>query len=282
MLIHQSDLKSFNRCPEQHRRQRAGEEGGQLSATAFGSVMHHALHTYERTGDVELAVNTFAHYWHPHNIDAICRPVDIWIVGQNFSKLRSKGVETIRRYADVVQYRDEEVLALEFPFVVDLPGTLDADTGRPHELAGTIDRLALRKKNSKWNVCVDDWKTGKKATYLHHNIQGSAYCYASTQRQFWVGNPAHHTEGFAHHGEMLYEKFEAMPRRFTWINVMGGPNFDDAGARDMQSYRKFGHAVDQYVKSVRAGIFPLNIEGEVCQYCPFREDCPQPREGIEL
>ena len=59
MIIHQSDIKSWHRCGEQHRRQLQGDEGQQLSRTAYGSVMHHALHTLERNRDLQQAIDTF-------------------------------------------------------------------------------------------------------------------------------------------------------------------------------------------------------------------------------
>ena len=279
ILVHQSDLKSYVRCGEQHRRQINGERGKQLSATAFGSVMHHALHTLERYRDVELAVTTFEHYWHPLNIDQICEPVEIWIARQTYSNLLQKGRETIRRYWDLKQYDDEEVLALEIPFVVPILGTWDGDLGKPHELAGTIDRLSLRHYRRQLQVCVDDWKTGKKPVYLKHNIQFTAYAYATTQPEFWRGNPEHLTEGFgAERGLELFERLMNAPRHGWWINVMGGPDWLDAGLRIERDYRRFMHAVDHYVRARVFGIFPLNIDGSVCEFCPFRDTCP---EGID-
>lgn len=279
MIIHQSDLKSYTRCAEQHRRQLNGQQGKQLSATAFGSVMHHALHTLERHRDVDLAVSTFEHYWHPLNIDVICEPVEVWIARQSYSTLLQKGRETIRRYWDLKRYDDEEVLALEFPFVVPIQGTWDAELGKPHELAGTIDRLSLRFYQRKLHVCVDDWKTGKKPSYLKHNIQFTAYGYATTRPEFWLGNPAHLTEGFGEdRGAALHARLTGAPRQGWWINVMGGPDWLNAGVRGERDYARFFHAVDQYARARKHEIFPLNIDGQVCEYCPFRDDCP---EGID-
>ena len=279
ILIHQSDLKSYVRCGEQHRRQLKGEQGKQLSATAFGSVMHHALHTLERERDLELAINTFEHYWHPLNIDVICPPVEEWIARQSYGSLRSKGVETLKRYWDLKRYDDEEVLALEFPFVVPIEGTWDEELGKPHELAGTVDRLSLRHYKRVLHVCVDDWKTGKKPSYLKHNIQFTAYGYATTRPEFWCGNSEHLTEGFGLvRGTELYERLHDAPRHGWWINVMGGPDWIDAGLRTRRDFDRFFHAVNQYVLARQHNIFPLNIDGQICEYCPFRDDCP---EGID-
>ena len=278
MKIHQSDLKSYTRCGELHRRQLNGERGQQLSRTAYGSVIHHALHTLERTRDLQLALNTFEHYWHPLNIETICQPVDIWIARDSYGSMLRQGLETIRRYWDLKQYDDEEVLALEIPFAVPLVGTSDEETGEPHVLLGTIDRLALRQYKRQWHLCIDDWKSGKKATYLQHNIQFTAYSYATTHPLFWTGWDVYMTEGFGEdRGIELYQRLHNMPRHGWWIEVAGSPKWNDAGLRTSRDYQRLFHAVDHYVRARQHNIFPLNIDGSVCQFCPFRDDCP---EGI--
>lgn len=280
MLIHQSDLSSFNRCGEQHRRQLNGTRGPQLSATAYGSVLHHALHTLERTGDVKLAVDTFDHYWHPLHIDAVCEPVQEWIARDSYGALRTKGMELIKRYFDLVRYRDEEeLLALEMPFVVPILDTWDEEEGRAHYLGGTIDRLALRFKQRRLEVCIDDWKSGRKKAHLPLAIQFTAYSYASTQPDFWTGSEDFYTEGFGpERGLELFERLAGAPRHGWWIDVSGTtPKWTDAGVRTDRDYARFKRAVDNYVAARKADIFPLAYEGEVCAYCPFKNDCP---EGI--
>lgn len=274
--IHQSSLKSYARCGEQHRRQLNGEQGGQLSATAFGSVIHHALHTLERSRDLNAAINTFEYYWNPANIDEVCAPVDIWIARQSYSSLLLKGRETLKRYWDLKMYDDEEVLALELPFAVQIRGTKDEQTGEPHVLLGTIDRLSIRSYNRQVHLNVDDWKSGKKALYLKNNVQFSAYCYATLWPEFWVGNPEFLTEGFGEErGHQLMLRLLDAPRHGWWINVMGGPDWSDAGLRVERDYQRFVHSVSTYVRAVQNDIFPLNIDGMNCQFCPFRDTCPE-------
>lgn len=260
----------MNRCGEQHRRQIAGQQGKQLSATAYGSVLHHALHTLERERDLELAVSTFEHYWHPHNIDVICEPVGEWIAKQTYGGLAAKGVEILKRYWDLKQYDDEEVLALEIPFVVPI-----GNTG--HHLAGTIDRLATRNYYRRPYLCVDDWKTGRKKSYLRHNVQHIAYAYATTRPEFWIGNPEYLTDGFGQaRGTELYERFATAPRRGYWIDCSGHtPKWLDCGVKEDRDYNRFFRAVTNYARMREQEIFPLAIEGEFCEYCPFRDDCPE-------
>jgi hypothetical protein len=278
VIIHQSDLKSYHRCGEQHRRQRNGEDGLQLSATAYGSVMHHALHVLERERDLDLALNTFTHFWHPLNIHEVCRPVDEWIKRHSYDGLRKQGIECIRRYWDLKQYEDaEELLALEIPLAVNLEGTWDPDTGREHQLLGTIDRLAVRRYYSKPFLCVDDWKSGAQPNYLPFNIQFTAYAYATTKREFWVGNPEYSTEGFGEQrGDALWKRFAKAPRRGYWINIAGTtPKWVNAGERVHRDYLRFLHAVETYAAAVKGGIFPLNIDGSTCAFCPFQSTCPE-------
>jgi hypothetical protein len=277
--IHQSDMSSFNRCGELHRRQRNGSRGQQLSATAYGSVMHHALHTLERSRDLKLAIDTFEHYWHPLHIDTICESPEIWIGRDSWGSLRAKGVDILKKYWDLKRYDDEEVLALEIPFAVPLHGTMDVETGEPHVLLGTIDRLAVRRYRGREHLCVDDWKSGRKKVYLKHALQFTGYAHATTETEFWTGNPTYLTEGFGEErGRRLMERLASAPRHGWWIGVKDGVSWSDAGVREPRDYRRFLHAVDQYVRAVQNNIFPLNLDGENCQFCPFRDDCP---EGLQ-
>jgi hypothetical protein len=268
VIVHQSDLASYNRCGEQHRRQLNGSQGKQLSATSYGSVMHHALHTLERTRDLDLALNTFVHYWHPLNIDAICPPVEEWIGRQSYGGLQKQGTELLKRYWDLKQYDDvEEVLALEIPFVVPVGDDL---------FAGTIDRLAVRKVRGRLTLCIDDWKSGRKKTYLKHNLQHVAYSWATTRPEFWLGNPEQYTEGFGEQGQALFDRFAGVPRQGFWIDVSGTtPKWNDCGVKERRDYARFLYAFDHYTRARRAEIFPLALEGEVCEYCPFRDTCPE-------
>lgn len=274
VIVHQSDLKSWARCPEAYHLDKLGEPNQQLSATAYGSVMHHAMHVGERTGDWEAAEQTFRHYWHPSNIEAICHPVQIWIRKDSYGSLLAKGVETLRRYAALKPFSSEELLALEYEFTVPIHGTVDRQTGEPHLLAGTVDRLAIRRYNRTATVCIDDFKTTpNRPSYLRHNIQGTAYAYASTQPVFWRGSGEYHTEGFGGpHGDYLYDGNKSAPRRFWWIDLHN-LKWVDGGFRTSHDYDRLAIAVQRFADSVQADIFPLNIDGEVCQWCHHRKVC---------
>ncbi len=280
MLLHQSDLAAWNRCAAEYGYRRQGLRGETNSAAAYGSVMHHAIQVFERVRieegfDVALqkALETFAHYWNPMNIEAICPPVPAngWLPRQGYSELLARGKDAIRKYADLIKFDDHELLATEFTFYVPVQGTWDNELNEPHYLAGSVDRLASRFYARALAVCVDDYKTGREYKYLRQNLQFTAYCYATTQREFWVGNGGE--DGFGEErGNKLFERFMNAGRRGTWIN-MRTFKFQDAGWRGPKDYARLALAFDQIAMSIQADIFPLTLSGESCTYCSHRDVC---------
>lgn len=280
MLIHQSDIAAWSRCSAAYGYKLRGLPTQTNSAAAYGSVVHHALQVFERTRvlegydiAVQKALETFVFYWNPLNIEAITDrvPADGWLPRQGYSELRARGLGAIRKYAELIRFDDHELLATEFGFIVDIDGTWDDDEGRPHRLGGSIDRLATRHFLRKEAVCIDDYKTGKEYKYLRHNLQFTAYAYASTKLEFWVGNEGE--DGFGlERGTQLFDRFQGAGRRGTWIN-MRTFKFQDAGWRGERDYERFKLAVEQLSASIKADIFPLSISGETCRYCEFRSIC---------
>lgn len=278
--LHQSDISSWIRCPSAFKYDRAGLPRRQSSALSYGSVIHHALEVFERMRHsdgvtlqeaTQTAVQTFQHFWHPHFIEAICPPVDLWLPRQGYADLRAKGTAAIQEYAKEICTIEEKLLATEFGFQVPIAGTWDDDLGEPHILAGTVDRLALRKHKAKTFVAIDDFKSGKEYRYLRQNLQFTAYCYASTRPEFWTGWRGE--DGFGEEmGTELYDKFRIAARRGTWIN-MRTVKFQNAGWRGPKDYERFAIAVEQLVASWKADIYPLALSGETCQFCEYRDIC---------
>ncbi len=279
-VYHQSELAAWARCAAQYGYQRAGLPSKTNSAAAYGSVMHHALEVLERALHEQVpfeealarSLETFAHYWNPLNIEAICTPVppDGWLPRMGYSELRMKGLATIRQYADLVRYDDRELLATEYPFMVPIDGTWDDELGEPHMLAGSVDQLVAKHFSRQLAVDVRDFKTGKEYQHLRHNIQFTAYCYASTKREFWVGYRGE--DGFGERGEEMFRRFDGKGRRGTWINLKT-LKFQDAGWRGPIDYQRFALAVTQMHAARLADIYPLTINGSVCKYCDFRAVC---------
>lgn len=242
--------------------------------------MHHALEVFERLRPAEgvdsaayKASETFLYYWHPSNIEAICEkiPTGGWLKGHTYSELRQRGITAIRSYADEVKFDDHELLGTEYGFAVPIDGTWDEELAEPHVLVGSIDRLAVRYYARKLTVCIDDFKTGKEYRFLRHNLQFTAYCYATTKEEFWTGWLGE--DGFGEvRGRALYERFRDAGRRGTWINLRQF-KMQDAGWRGTQDYARFSLAVTQIAMSIQADIYPLTITGEACTWCSYRDIC---------
>lgn len=267
MQIRQSDLSSFARCAQQKKlsdQQRAGiltKPAEQLSMTAYGSVMHHALHVMEKahhykTGDaLEQAIATFEYYWDQNNIGVICPPVTIWAARDTYQGLLRKGVATLALYWEYLQKDTGKLLGLEVEFT--LPYVLD---GVEHTIHGTMDRLSLRRGSQPY-INVEDFKSGKDYIALRHNLQFTMYVLATTYREFWQQWPD---------GDAMFDRFALTPRRGTWISVRSGVKRSDAGYRGAQDFARLDAAMREYVKANTYDVFPLSLTGEVCRFCPFQ------------
>lgn len=273
LIIRQSDLGSYNRCPQQKHlydvKEAAGERGENLSATVFGTVVHHALQIMEtlhhegRKDALDVALATFLHYWHPDNIGEL-EPggVDVWLPRETYGGLRARGQEVLKIYYDELTGDTGQLLALEYTFAVPLfiPGD-----DRQHTLTGTVDRLASRKVLRKPALTIEDFKTGKAQTYLRWNMQFTAYAWASTQPRFWDGfdDP-----------ERAFATTKDWARRTYWLD-MKTVTRKDAGWRSEQDYARLMVALREYIRAVELEVYPLNMKGDVCLYCPFSRngDC---------
>lgn len=277
MQVRQSDLSSYSRCAQQKKlndQVRDGDLGRPevLSMTAYGSVMHHAIHVLEklnfekRPDALEKAHSTFDYYWDPANIMGIPEtyPVTIWAARQTWAGMKRKGHQTIDLYAKYLQGDISKLLGLEVEF--NLPFELD---GEQHTLHGTMDRLSLRKLSGQSYLNIEDFKSGKdygpRIGDLRWNLQFTLYSWATTQLKFW-------TDAWGQEeGEALFIRFSVLARRGTWISLKNGVDRQDAGWRGLQDYARGWAAVRGYVKAVQADIYPLSLTGAVCFFCPFRE-----------
>jgi hypothetical protein len=282
VIIHQSMLAAWARCPAAAGYQNAGLPRRVTSAMAYGTVMHHALLTLETrraAGDddpaaLAAAIEAFTFYWSPLNIAAIGEPVspDGWLPRQSWADLALRGPEALTRYVHDAAGSRRTLLAAEYPFVVPLAGTFDAATGLPHQLAGTVDRLALETWRGQPILVIGDYKTGAKPSYLRAHQQFTAYALASTCREFWTGTDGGE-DGFGSvDGGELYERFRPLARRGSWIDVSRGTE-DDAGWRGQADYARFLVAVTQITESIAADIHPLNLIGDVCVTCEYTSVC---------
>jgi RecB family exonuclease len=298
-IIRQSDLGAWARCQlqkyyvERARLDLTAPQPEQLSATAFGTVMHYALMLLEQLhheGDntaCEKAVATFEHYWHPDNIEKLTSGrITQWLPRQTYGSLRDRGRRSLRDYYKLLCKDEANLLALEYQFAVPI-----RVNGRTHTLTGTIDKLNVAFSYSKPYVEIRDFKTGRQPTYLRYNQQGSAYAYSTTRLEFWTGWDESGCDLFptfdgdtvgmlertfaAHkfrlHHRHLVDHPEAS-RRFRWINMADLKNVD-GGWRNEKDYARLKLALDAYVRANEAGVYSPTTTGEVCVYCAFRGVC---------
>lgn len=279
-------------------------EGQALSATVFGTVVHYAMlvleraHHEGRADALEVAKQTFLHYWEPANmvsLDGVPRHgIEVWLPRQTYGGYRDRGLRGLELYYQNLLNDTGTLLALEQRFLVGI--TVD---GEDHELTGTLDRLALRwGSDRKPYLSIDDFKTGRKPEYLRFATQWTVYGYATTQPLFWADfdspefNELHHNL-VAKKGLDLAENPDGVPlmkRKGRWIafdsdgkthgadpktrswsesSSARGFHIHNAGWRDEADYRRLRVHLREYIKAVRADVWPLTVAGNVCTYCEF-------------
>lgn len=305
--VRQSDLASFSYCAAQQQYRReddvAGVQSGRLSATIFGSVMHHALEYLQRMAHegnpdaLEIALATFRHYWDPAHTAEICEgPPTIWAARQTYGGLRSAGERAlISAYDWMTKGAGSKDLLLATEYSFDIPIVID---GVHFMLHGTIDRLAIRIYNRIPVLAIDDWKSGIKPDHLQHAMQWTVYSYATQHPAFWTelarmdafDEVERRVNG---RGLDLYVSgepgLEIIEKRGRWLSVKNG-NFDvhEAGVRTQQHFGRMKVAIKQYLLAQAAGIHPLTMDTKKCVYCPFAAGrcggapMPEFQDGIDV
>lgn len=294
-VVHQSDLQAYNYCPKRAWFERQpGAPRRQLSATAYGTVVHSSLQVFElakaerSTSDEaeRRAQATFEHYWHPMNIGALTDPVptDGWIRNDSYGSLLRSGRSAISTYRQLRDGDRHETLALEYEFQVPMRDEHGEPTGI--WLAGTIDKLAVRWHRASAYLSIEDFKAGKPKWGLRHNVQGTVYAYATLQPEFWYGGNVlltrlgsseptlYEARGYGAQAAAMQARFEGLERGFRWISLYdGGAKGMDGGFRGPTDFARMREAVEALVAMDEAGIHPLRIDGETCEFCPFRGVC---------
>ncbi len=280
MEVHQSQLSSWARCPEAVRLEGLGYKRKQLSPTAYGSVIHWAiLNVFEQAraaGDSaetakKAAVESFKYYWQPDRIESITEPVDEWLPRSSHSELLERGIAAIEWFCGWAAQDLASLLATEYSFSVEIPGTIDDETGEPHVLKGTVDRLSAGYRKRILTLYVDDVKSGKTYWNLRYHPQFSSYGMASLDPSFWTGQ--HGEEGFGYErGMELFHQFVKAPRFGRWIGLKDSKVYD-AGYRGEKDYRRFAHAVNQMCRSIQLDVYPLTLSGDACTHCDQAAHC---------
>lgn len=321
-VISASSLSSWARCQAQKfyedraRKYPEAPQGESLSITTYGSVMHHALHAMERAINegaedaLAIGLRTFEYYWQTDNLEQLGLDITVWLPRQTWGGLLERGTRALRQAYELLQKDDSHLLALEYGFAVPLEVN-----GRLHTLHGFVDRLAIKKHYRKPYISVDDYKSGRKPSYLRHHQQFTFYAFATTIPEFWTGwdeaglSAEHYEHGGLEHfdadligrieqsfsswgyrlhsGSTTHGENGPLPlasRRGRWINV-NEVGFHDAGWRTSRDFARLELAIDGYVRAREAGIYSLNITGDTCTNCAFRRICggvglPEEDEGM--
>lgn len=241
----------------------------QSGALSFGTILHDAVMHMEIQQDLQVGLDRFTQHWiDPASLDPELE-IDYYLKMTSWAKYRDDGLKIVNDWWGIIQWEQDVVIGREQPFTVPIGD---------HVLQGTIDKLVIRRiKGGEYVLLVSDYKTNSKRPtydYLRHNIQFSAYSYATTRPEFWTG---------VENGEYLYEQTKDMRRMGEWVQLRG-PLRLDAGERTTQDYTRLKYAVDAIADSVALGIYVPNISGESCTYCDFRKPCGLPsreEEGLD-
>lgn len=274
MIVRQSMIKAWMECSLRYKYEHIdGLPREQSSALTWGSALHEAverLETAMESDDEDVRQNAFssALTWFT---DAWAEPakvlgpeyeIDYYLPRTSWQSLYDEGKEILTRWHGHQQWESDVVLAREYEFLVDVPGT-------DHQLTGTLDRLSLRYvgKLGRNVVQICDYKTSKKRptySYLAHDLQFTAYSFATEQPDFWTD---------IENGEEIFERMKDAPRHNEWIHLRG-PQRLDAGERTADPhYARLIYAINQIADSIALGIFVPDISGATCTFCDFREAC---------
>lgn len=253
-------------CARQYYYQRILEIGEDQrgSLTVLGVVWHYAIDVYETYNhDIELAKRAFIYYWeHPQLLG---EHIDFWHRKTTFTQLQNRGIAMLERYHELAPWKKGRMIGTEIRFEVPIGD---------HVLKGFIDKLWERPGQKRLEVI--DFKTGSYVPErLRYNLQFTAYCYATMRPEFWLKVPGY---------EDAYEHYKDWKRAGWWFHARNSKMFN-AGERGEDDYRRLRLAVDAMDEAIEKEVFPLDISGSSCGYCPFVDgicgsEAPNPLEGV--
>ena len=286
MDIRQSSLQAFSRCPQEAHLESMMVAGGDeaklpsLSTTTYGSVVHYAamvlLQRYLEQDEaaLQVALDAFDYYWEPSNVGQLpgVYPITEYLPRTTWYGLKDRGHKMLRALYEYSVAQSDLLIALEVQFRV----PIDLGDAGQHVLTGTADRLSIGKDSKGPLLRIEDYKGGKKKTNLRWNVQWTMYAYASQFPEFWSAwDPAELERIVAplrKRNLALFNDGTGNPlirRKGSWISLNGVFGFHDCGFRVQADYRRLEVALREYVRVVQADIWPLNLSGDTCFYCPF-------------
>ena len=263
MILRQSDLKMWMACPLRWRFANIDKlPREQTCALTFGTIVHDCVLHLETTRDLPSALERLRDLWAaPEALDPSL-VITRWTKGRTWHRYAEDGATILRNWWAIVSWDPDVVVAREQRFEVPL---------REHTLQGTIDKVALRYlgDTDQTAVLISDYKTNASPpSYedLSHDLQFTAYAYATTRPEFWAAIPG---------GDRLYDRYADAPRIGEWVQLRG-PHRKSAGERDVRHYNRLAYACDAIADCVALGIYTPSISGATCARCEFADPCGLP------
>jgi CRISPR/Cas system-associated exonuclease Cas4 (RecB family) len=258
--LRQSDIKKFTECPLKYRFANIDNlPREQSSALSWGTTMHEAVYVMEGAHSLQDGIDHFCRMW--DDLASYDLVYDYLLPRNTHERYRSEGIRILKELWLLYQWDTDVVLGREIPFEVPL--------GDNHTLTGTMDKLALRTlKGGEQVILVSDYKTNAKLptrSYLRHDVQFTAYAYATTQLEFWqqFGQPSLH-----------YDLLD-LRRVGEWVHLRG-PQKIDAGERVAQDYERLRMVADGMELTIAFGAYVPTLTGTSCEFCEFRVNCGLP------
>lgn len=237
----------------------------QNAKASFGTVIHAALELYYNSrGDIDQAIAFFKTNWaHPERLGV---EPDYWPKFTSFGSLMGKGIEALQQVHERHVWNNVTVIGTEIPFLVPF--------GR-HELTGYIDLLSMEKSGTGHEeMILTDHKTNSRnpsTATLALDPQFTVYCYATHQREFWVGGLDPEFPGIPN-GDWLWSTIgELADRRCRWHGVLTA-RMIDAGPRTTVDFQRLYRVCDEIERAQQLGVAVPTI-GESCLYCDYQSEC---------
>lgn len=264
MRFSASRLKLYMNCPlAAHYRYDEHLPRQSNAAAVWGKIVHTCMEHYNLTGEYDIARRMFIDMWDaPEDFG---HQIDYWPKNTSKAGYMKTGLEMLAAFHKGLDLQKRRVIGAEVPFCVPFG---------EHELMGYIDLVELRRSgNGKYLLRVLDWKTGGRQptkAQLALDVQFTVYMYATTCKEFWVGNGEPEFPGLPD-GEKQWELLKDLPRRAIWFH-MRGPKEIDAGPREAADYMRLYRVCDEIERSIEHQVFIPKI-GEACELCDYVEPC---------
>lgn len=263
MRLRQSTLKVYNACPLQAYLNETTTSVSQANAKAvFGTVVHYSLDKYHNGTPIDECINIFKELW--NDPERITQKPEVWPKGMSYGGLRQQGIDILKSYDKRNRWENRTILASEHRFLVPFGD---------HELEGTVDFVEVKKDGrGRRTLNISDLKTTSRQptiAELKLDLQFTVYCFASLQREFWVGNGPDYPPIL--NGAALFEDLKDVPRRGVWFHLMGSRELD-AGERDDDDFMRLYRLVTEIERAWQAKVFVPHI-GDACTFCSHKEHC---------